>query len=106
PDWAASDHGSTGYSGPGRQARWSWTSSPSLLATGSDGYAALINHGEISPDFDNRGTLLATTDDDKTLPHPRSGRARRCERRPLRGRRRRPARRTRLSAGLQRQLDA
>jgi hypothetical protein len=44
-----------------------------VLATGSDGCAALINHGEISPDFDNRGILLATTDDDKTLPHPRSG---------------------------------
>jgi hypothetical protein len=41
-----------------------------VLATGSDGCAALINHGEISPDFDNRGILLATTDDDRPCPIP------------------------------------
>jgi hypothetical protein len=42
-----------------------------VLATGSDGYAALISYGEVSSDFGNRGILLATTEDGKTLPHPR-----------------------------------
>lgn len=34
-----------------------------ILATGSDGYAALVSYGEIAPDFGNRGVLLATTQD-------------------------------------------
>ena len=32
-----------------------------VLATGADGYAALVSYGEIAPDFGNRGVLLATT---------------------------------------------
>lgn len=42
-----------------------------VLATGSDGYAALVSYGEVAPDFGNRGILLATTEDGKALPRPR-----------------------------------
>lgn len=42
-----------------------------VLATGSDGYAALVAYGEIAPDFGNRGVLLATTQDGAVLAHPR-----------------------------------
>ena len=42
-----------------------------VLATGSDGYAALVAYGEIAPDFGNRGVLLATAQDGAALPHPR-----------------------------------
>ena len=42
-----------------------------VVATGSDGYAALVSYGEIAPDFGNRGVLLATTQDGAVLPHPR-----------------------------------
>jgi hypothetical protein len=42
-----------------------------VLATGSDGYAALVSYGEISPDFGNRGILLATSEDGAALERPR-----------------------------------
>ena len=42
-----------------------------VLATGADGYAALISYGEIAPDFGNRGVLLATTQDRTPLTRPR-----------------------------------
>lgn len=42
-----------------------------VLATGADGYAALVSYGEIAPDFGNRGVLLATTQDSTPLARPR-----------------------------------
>jgi hypothetical protein len=42
-----------------------------VLATGADGYAALVSYGEIAPDFGNRGVLLATTQDGAALGRPR-----------------------------------
>jgi hypothetical protein len=42
-----------------------------VLAIGSDGYAALVSYGEVSPDFGNRGILLATAEDGTALPRPR-----------------------------------
>jgi hypothetical protein len=42
-----------------------------VLATGADGYAALVSYGEIAPDFGNSGVLLATTQDRTPLPRPR-----------------------------------
>jgi hypothetical protein len=40
-------------------------------ATGSDGYAATVSYGEISPDFGNRGVLVSLAEDGKPLPQPR-----------------------------------
>jgi hypothetical protein len=42
-----------------------------VLAVGSDGYAALVSFGEISPEFGDRGVLLATAEDGKPLERPR-----------------------------------
>lgn len=42
-----------------------------VLATGSDGYAALVAYGEVSPDFGNTGILLATAEDGVELERPR-----------------------------------
>ncbi|GAA5141129.1 hypothetical protein [Pseudonocardia adelaidensis] len=42
-----------------------------VLVTGSDGHAALVSYGEISPDFGNRGILLATSEDGAALERPR-----------------------------------
>ena len=42
-----------------------------VLGTGSDGYAALVSYGEVSPDFGNRGVLLSTTEDGTPLARPR-----------------------------------
>ena len=42
-----------------------------VLATGSDGYAAVVSYGEISADFGNRGVLLATSQDGAALTRPR-----------------------------------
>lgn len=42
-----------------------------VLAIGSDGYAALVSYGEVSPEFGNRGILLATAEDGTALPRPR-----------------------------------
>jgi hypothetical protein len=42
-----------------------------VLAIGSDGYAALVSYGEISPEFGNRGVLLATVEDGAALERPR-----------------------------------
>jgi hypothetical protein len=42
-----------------------------VLAVGADGYAALVSFGEISPEFGDRGVLLATAEDDKALERPR-----------------------------------
>ena len=42
-----------------------------VLAIGADGYAALVSYGEISPDFGNRGILLATAEDGGALARPR-----------------------------------
>jgi hypothetical protein len=42
-----------------------------VLVTGADGHAALVSYGEISPDFGNRGTLLATSEDGAALERPR-----------------------------------
>lgn len=43
----------------------------SVLAVGADGYAALVSYGEVSPDFGNRGILLAVTQDGADLARPR-----------------------------------
>lgn len=43
----------------------------SVLAVGADGYAALVAYGEVSPDFGNRGILLAVTEDGTELARPR-----------------------------------
>ena len=42
-----------------------------VLAVGADGYAALVSYGEVSPDFGNRGILLATAEDGTALDRPR-----------------------------------
>ena len=42
-----------------------------VLAVGADGYAALVSFGEISPEFGDRGVLLATAEDGKPLERPR-----------------------------------
>jgi DMSO/TMAO reductase YedYZ molybdopterin-dependent catalytic subunit len=42
-----------------------------VLAIGDDGYAATVSYGEVSPDFGNRGVLVALTEDGKALPKPR-----------------------------------
>lgn len=42
-----------------------------VLAIGSDGYAALVSYGEISPDLGHRSILLATAEDGAPLPRPR-----------------------------------
>lgn len=42
-----------------------------VLAIGSDGYAALVAYGEVSPDFGNKGILLAVAEDGVTLERPR-----------------------------------
>jgi len=42
-----------------------------VLAVGADGYAALVSFGEISPEFGDRGVLLATAEDGKALERPR-----------------------------------
>ncbi len=41
-----------------------------VIATGSDGYTAIISAGEISPKFGNRQDLVATSDTSNTLPSP------------------------------------
>ena len=40
-----------------------------MLAIGADGYAALVSYGEISPEFGNRGILLASVE--AALQRPR-----------------------------------
>ncbi|MBN9794388.1 hypothetical protein DMP17_38250 [Pseudonocardia sp. TMWB2A] len=42
-----------------------------VLAVGADGYRALVSYGEASPDFGNRGLLVALTEDGKPLDRPR-----------------------------------
>ena len=42
-----------------------------VLATGADGYAALVSYGEFSPEFGNRGVLVAITEDGRQLDRPR-----------------------------------
>jgi hypothetical protein len=42
-----------------------------VLAVGADGYAALVSYGEVSPDFGDRGILLATGEDGHPLDRPR-----------------------------------
>ncbi|OLM33014.1 hypothetical protein Ae717Ps2_3910 [Pseudonocardia sp. Ae717_Ps2] len=42
-----------------------------VLAVGADGYRALVSYGEASPDFGNRGLLVALTEDGKPLAQPR-----------------------------------
>lgn len=42
-----------------------------VLAIASDGYAALVAYGEVSPDFGNRGILLAVSEDGAALERPR-----------------------------------
>ncbi|ODT97781.1 MAG: hypothetical protein ABS81_29410 [Pseudonocardia sp. SCN 72-86] len=42
-----------------------------VLAVGADGYTAAVAYGEISPDFGNRGIMLATTEDGTPLARPR-----------------------------------
>lgn len=42
-----------------------------VLATGSDGYAALVAYGEVSPEFGDTGILLATAEDGVDLERPR-----------------------------------
>jgi uncharacterized peroxidase-related enzyme len=42
-----------------------------VVAVGADGYLALVSYGEISPDFGNRGALLATSEDGQALERPR-----------------------------------
>ncbi|OLT21591.1 hypothetical protein BJF78_08260 [Pseudonocardia sp. CNS-139] len=41
-----------------------------VLAVGADGYAALVAYGEVSPQFGNRGILLATAEDGQPLERP------------------------------------
>lgn len=41
-----------------------------VLAVGADGYSALLSYGEVSPDFGNRGILLAVTEDGADLARP------------------------------------
>lgn len=42
-----------------------------MLAVGADGYAATVSYGGVSPDFGNRGLLVALTEDGKPLARPR-----------------------------------
>lgn len=42
-----------------------------VVATGADGYSAAVSYGEISPDFGNRGVLVALSEDGKPLDRPR-----------------------------------
>jgi hypothetical protein len=42
-----------------------------VVATGADGYRALVSYGEAAPDFGNRGLLVATSEDGKPLARPR-----------------------------------
>jgi len=42
-----------------------------VLAIASDDYAALVAYGEVSPDFGNKGILLATSEDGMALERPR-----------------------------------
>lgn len=42
-----------------------------VLAVGADGYTALVAYGEYSPDFGNRGTMIATSEDGTALERPR-----------------------------------
>lgn len=42
-----------------------------VLAIGADGYTAAVSYGEVSPDFGNRGVLIATAEDGKPLDRPR-----------------------------------
>lgn len=42
-----------------------------VLAVGEDAYRALVSYGEVSPDFGNRGLLVALTEDGKSLERPR-----------------------------------
>ncbi|BBG03852.1 hypothetical protein PSA01_43780 [Pseudonocardia saturnea] len=42
-----------------------------VLAVGEDAYRALVSYGEVSPDFGNRGLLVALTEDGKALERPR-----------------------------------
>lgn len=42
-----------------------------VLAIGSDGYAALVAYGEVSPDFGNKAVLLAVQQDGTDLARPR-----------------------------------
>ena len=42
-----------------------------VVAIGADGYVAMVSYGEISPDFGNRGALLATIEDGQGLERPR-----------------------------------
>ena len=53
--------------GPGKNAELSY----GVLGVGADGYTALVAYGEYSPDFGNRGTLIATKEDGKPLARPR-----------------------------------
>lgn len=43
----------------------------SVLGVGADGYAALLAYGEISPEFGNRGSMIATAEDGRALDRPR-----------------------------------
>lgn len=42
-----------------------------VLAVGADGYQAAVSYGEVSPDFGNRGILVALDEDGRPLPRPR-----------------------------------
>ncbi|RZT85337.1 hypothetical protein EV383_2202 [Pseudonocardia sediminis] len=42
-----------------------------VLGVGADGYTALVAYGEYSPDFGDRGTMIATSEDGKPLERPR-----------------------------------
>ncbi|MGH3670530.1 MAG: hypothetical protein ACRDSH_07820 [Pseudonocardiaceae bacterium] len=42
-----------------------------VLAVGADGYRAALSYGELSPDFGNKGVLLAITEDGVPLSSPR-----------------------------------
>ncbi|MFP5020827.1 molybdopterin-binding protein [Pseudonocardia phyllosphaerae] len=42
-----------------------------VLGIGADGYRALVSYGEVSPDFGNRGILVAITEDGRPLAQPR-----------------------------------
>lgn len=42
-----------------------------VVAVGADGYSAVVSYGEVSPDFGNRGIMLATSEDGTPLARPR-----------------------------------
>lgn len=42
-----------------------------VRAVGADGYAAVVSYGELSPDFGDRGLLVALTEDGTALARPR-----------------------------------